>query len=176
MSSFDVKSAVMWASVCFMIALAFFATGLWPASRGDVLASDDGWPPLPEAQASCPARSEHAADAARAALAAAGARMQRYAFAPREGRLALERLAEAAECARAANDGALEAAASQQRASMRARIEGDARDHFRRYQHLMSHDRLAEASTDIAFLVELGWPERGELAERLRRDASEAQP
>jgi hypothetical protein len=176
MKSLDAKSIMLWAGVCVVIALAFFATGVLPASRGDALARDDKWPPLPQAQASCPARSEHAADAARAALAAAAARMQRYAFAPRDGRLALDRLAEAAECARAANDGALEAAASQQLADMRARIEGDARDHFMRYQHLKSRDRVNEASTDIAFLVELGWPESGELADRLRRDASEAQP
>ena len=126
--------------------------------------------PLPLTAASCPEEAVHAAHAARAALKAANARMQRYAFAPREGLLALDQLAIAMECARVVGDGALEASASTQRAELHGRIEGDAQNRFRRYEVLKRHGRLREAGPDVAYLVALGWPERGTLADQLRRD------
>lgn len=157
-----------------LAALVAAATGLWRLDRTPPNAEDEGWPPLPEARASCPDAAEHAGHAARAALAAGTARSQRYVFAPREGRLAVERFAEAAECARVAQDEPLQAAATQQLTRLRGRIERDARDHFRRYRHLARLGRAREAASDVAFLLELGWPERGPLIERLRRDSAAA--
>ena len=178
------KSICSWLLAAAALAvLTSVAAGVWRGVRDAARGEDAGWPPLPETQASCPEPREHARHAARAALGAARARMQRYAFAPRDGRLALERLAEAVECARAANDGELASEAARELAGARARIESDGRDHLRRYQHLKERDRLDEAASDIAFLLELGWPESGALARRLRRDgdvaagnAAEARP
>lgn len=126
--------------------------------------------PLPEPAASCPEDAQHALHAANAALHAAHARLQRYAFAPRDGRHALARLSEAAECARLAGDAALLAGASTQRAELREQIERDIRDHYQRYELLRQHDRVREAGHDIGYLIALGWPERGPLADQLRLD------
>lgn len=127
-------------------------------------------PPLPRARASCPEGRDHAAHAAHTALKIAGARMQRYAFAPSEGRMALAQLAIAVECSQVAGDAQLAALASRREAELRARIEGEAGDRLRRYEALKQHQRLREAAEDIAFLIELGWPEHGALADALRRD------
>jgi len=128
-------------SIAALLALgAFAAQGLF-TKQGSIGAP--AFPPLPEARASCPEQAQHAAHAARAALQAARARMQRYAFAPSDGRRALERIATAVECARLAGDGALERAAAEQSESIRARIDRDARDHFQRYEQLKRHLRLA---------------------------------
>lgn len=126
--------------------------------------------PLVATRASCPEQRDHGAHAAHVALHVAQARMQRYAFAPGEGRLALDRIAVAVECARLAGDEALAATASQRESQLRERIEREARDRLRRYEILKRHDRLPDAAGDIAFLIELGWPARGALAEALRRD------
>lgn len=127
-------------------------------------------PPLPEPAASCPSDREHAPHAAQRALHAAQARVQRYAYAPRDGRHALERLDEAAECAQLAGDPQLLAIIATQRAALRERIERDMRDHFRRYELLRQHERVREAAHDVIYLTELGWPQRGPLADQLRLD------
>lgn len=127
-------------------------------------------PPLPDLAASCPSDQQHALHAAQRALHAAQAREQRYAYAPRDGRHALERFDEAAECAQLAGDAQLLATVSSQRAAFRARIDRDMRDHFRRYELLRQHERVREAEHDVLYLSELGWPEHGELAEQLRLD------
>jgi len=126
--------------------------------------------PVPEHAASCPEGKEHAAHAAQVALHTAQARMRRYAYAPRDGRRALGRAAEAVECARLAGEPELVRRAAEQLARIRARINGDVRDRLGRYQLLKRGDRLNEAFPDIYYLVELGWPEAGELADQLRRD------
>lgn len=125
---------------------------------------------LPESAATCPDDGVHALHAARAALHGAEARLQRYPFAPRDGRHALARFAEAFECARLAGDDALRDAASARLKEVRATLERDVRDHAQRYALLRQHDRMREAADDIAYLTELGWPERGALAEQLRLD------
>jgi len=140
-------------------------------------------PPLPEPAASCPSDREHAQHAAQRALHAAQARAQRYAYAPRDGRHALERFDEAAECAQLAGDPQLHATIASQRAALRERIERDMRDHFRRYELLRQHARVREAAHDVIYLTELGWPQQGTLADQLRldreliqSDASKAKP
>lgn len=127
-------------------------------------------PPLPEPAASCPSVREHALHAAQTALHAGQARLQRYAYAPRDGRHALERFGEAAECARLAGDSQLLASIAAQRSALRERIERDMRDHFRRYELLRQHERVGEAAQDIIYLTELDWPSRGPLADQLRID------
>jgi hypothetical protein len=126
--------------------------------------------PLPEPTAGCPSDRRHALHAAQTALHTAHARLQRYAYAPRDGRRALERLGEAAECARLAGDGQLLASITSQRTALREQLERDIRDHLRRYELLRQHDRVREAAHDISYLIELGWPERGPLADQLRID------
>jgi hypothetical protein len=125
---------------------------------------------LPAPVASCSEDREHAEHAARAALHVGRARMRRYPFAPRDGRDALTRFAEAADCARLAGDAGLSREAADQLAEARARIERDVRDHAQRYALLREHGRLAEAADAISYLSALGWPERGAFAERLRID------
>lgn len=134
------------------------------------VARADGLGALIEGASACPEPSARAAHAATAARQEAQARMQRYAFAPHEGRLALNRLSVAVECARLAGDAGLLTSATHEQAALQAQLERDARDHLRRYEILKRRGRLAEASADIAFLIELGWPEAGELAAALRRD------
>jgi hypothetical protein len=132
-------------------------------------------PSLPEPAASCPSDREHALHAAQNALHAAQARLQRYAYAPRDGRHALERFGEAAECAQLAGDSQLLASITAQRSALRERIERDMRDHFRRYELLRQHERVGEATHDISYLTELGWPDRGPLGDQLRLDRERIQ-
>jgi hypothetical protein len=127
-------------------------------------------PALPVLDAICREDREHALHAARAALHSGRARMQRYPFAPRDGREALARLAEAVACARLAGDAAALGEASEQLARARQRIERDIRDHTQRYALLRKRERVREAADDIAYLTALGWPERGAFAEQLRID------
>lgn len=143
----------------------------WRSSTSRSTAREAAHPPaLALTDAHCPERPAHARHAAHAALHVAHARMQRYPFAPGDGRLALERLGSAVECARLTGDAALIEAAEQQLARVRARIERDARDHLRRYQLLKARGRLREAAADVAYLTDIGWPAHGTLADQLRRD------
>ena len=161
--------AVAGASVLAVIILlgALFAVRELDPAAGERLPS---LPPLPEPAASCPSDRQHALHAAQRALHAAQARAQRYAYAPRDGRHALERFDEAAECAQLAGDTQLLASIASQRTELRGRIERDMRDHFRRYELLRQRERVREAAHDVIYLTELGWPEQGKLADQLRLD------
>lgn len=158
------------AGLCVLAVLLGAGAISWERRSGAAAAPVLELAPLPEPSAACAEDLSHARHAARVALDTARARMQRYAFAPGDGRDALARLAEAVDCARLSGDAALQAEAATELARVHERIGREVREHAQRYALLRQRERLADAEDDIVFLTELGWPEHGELADQLRRD------
>lgn len=122
-----------------------------PAQRSDTIAV----PALPQLGARCSADPAHAEHRSRQALRSAIARAERYAFAPQDGLIALERFAEARACAELAGASMLLEEATRRAARHRARVEADYAEHVARYRLARRAERLREAKEDIDFLLDL---------------------